>query len=414
MARLRPSWQILVFAVLLGASTPGWLSVSDATVVIEMYTVKHGDTLERVASKYGLSVDSLRQKNGFAADRKIRPGESLVVPVSDKARAKLEADALKVAAASTQLSAATTSTSDTTARQLAGRLLVSEVYYVKTGDTLDSIAKHYNVPAQSILEKNRLQPDSPLQNGQLLTIPVKESVLYKSDSASESAAEETPADAAPARTAKRSTKTSDGKVVGTLGVIGSSGAHIRKFANPTSRTVFVCPKGTQLVIVNEKDDWYGVMMIDGSTCWVPKKYVQSLDVELVAGKSDPGSAANGNWDVVREAYRYMGIPYVYGGTSLGGMDCSAFVRRVFASRGFSLPRTAAAQFNVGSQVGYEQLQPGDRLYFSGNRYRVDHTALYIGNGQMIHASGRARCVTVDNFFTSRYWSTFVGARRSSN
>jgi len=384
-------------ALLLVLCAPGWLSVSDATMVIQIHRVRAGETLESIANRYGVAVDTICQKNGVPKDYRPRAGQTLVVPISNNG------DAGPTKGPSEQ---STVTTDAASGRQSSGKLLVSEVYYAKAGDTIESIAGKYGISADTVRQKNALSAKARLQTGQLLVIPIRESIVYKRDDSPERGSGKSAAGVPTASGQK-----SDGKVVGKLGVISSSGARIRKSASPTGKTVFTCTEGTQLVIVNQKNDWYGVMMIDGSTCWVPMKYVRALGVELVAGRAEPGTPGAGNSYIVNEAYRYLGIPYVYGGTSLGGMDCSAFVRRVYQSRGTYLPRTAAQQFNVGSPVGYEQLEPGDRLYFSGNGYRVDHTAIYIGSGQIIHASGRAGQVTVDNLFNSRLWSTFVGARR---
>ncbi len=89
--------------------------------------------------------------------------------------------------------------------------------------------------------------------------------------------------------------------------------------------------------------------------------------------------------MVNFALQFEGNPYVYGGTSLtNGADCSGFVMSVFANFGYSLPRVAAAQCDASTKKDISQLEPGD-LVFDGNGY-IDHVALYIGDGKMIHAS----------------------------
>jgi len=367
-------------------------------MVIQIHRVKQGETLESIAKRYGVTVDVVCEKNGLAKEQKPRPGQTLIIPIVSGGEG--------AAANSSTTENGNTPDIPSTERKVAGRVLVSEVYYVREGDTVESIAQKYGVPPDVIRAKNSLTGAEKLQPGQLLVIPVRESVVYQRESPPSQAAK-----ASAREPSAGATQKSEGKMVGKLGVVTSNGARIRRSPSPGGRAVYTCSQGMQLVIVQQKNDWFGVMMIDGSTCWIPKKYVQNLDVELVAGKAEPGTPGAGNPSIVNEAYKYLGVPYVYGGSSWWGMDCSAFVRRVFQSRGISLPRTAAQQFHVGMPVGYEQLEPGDRLYFSSDGYRIDHTAIYIGNGRMIHASGRAGQVTIDNLFSSRYWSTFVGARR---
>ena len=100
--------------------------------------------------------------------------------------------------------------------------------------------------------------------------------------------------------------------------------------------------------------------------------------------------------VVNFALQFEGNPYVYGGTSLtNGADCSGFVMSVFANFGYSLPRVAADQCAASAKKDISQLEPGD-LVFYGNGY-VDHVALYIGDGKIIHASGAATGIKISNY-----------------
>lgn len=100
--------------------------------------------------------------------------------------------------------------------------------------------------------------------------------------------------------------------------------------------------------------------------------------------------------VVDFALQFEGNPYVYGGTSLtNGADCSGFVMSVFANFGYSLPRVAAAQCEASAKKDISQLEPGD-LVFYGNGY-IDHVALYIGNGKIIHASGAATGIKISDY-----------------
>ena len=100
--------------------------------------------------------------------------------------------------------------------------------------------------------------------------------------------------------------------------------------------------------------------------------------------------------VVDFALQFEGNPYIYGGTSLtNGADCSGFVMSVFANFGYSLPRVAAAQCDASTKKDISQLEPG-ALVFYGSGY-VDHVALYIGDGKIIHASGAATGIKISNY-----------------
>ena len=101
-------------------------------------------------------------------------------------------------------------------------------------------------------------------------------------------------------------------------------------------------------------------------------------------------------EVVNFALQFEGNPYVYGGTSLtNGADCSGFVMSVFANFGYSLPRVAAAQCEASTKKDISQLEPGD-LVFYGSGY-IDHVALYIGDGKIIHASNAATGIKISDY-----------------
>jgi cell wall-associated NlpC family hydrolase len=110
--------------------------------------------------------------------------------------------------------------------------------------------------------------------------------------------------------------------------------------------------------------------------------------------------------VVGIAMRYLGIPYVYGGSSPSGFDCSGFVMYVYAQVGVSLPHNAAMQYGYGTPVDRSQLQPGDLVFFNG----LGHNGIYIGGGQFIHSPHTGDVVKISSL-SGWYDSTWVGARR---
>ena len=110
--------------------------------------------------------------------------------------------------------------------------------------------------------------------------------------------------------------------------------------------------------------------------------------------------------VVGIAMQYLGTPYVWGGASPAGFDCSGFVMYVFAQIGVSLPHNAAAQYGYGMPVSRDQLQPGDLVFFNG----LGHDGIYIGGGQFIHSPHTGDVVKISSI-SGWYASTWVGARR---
>ena len=95
--------------------------------------------------------------------------------------------------------------------------------------------------------------------------------------------------------------------------------------------------------------------------------------------------AGGN-GIIDLAQQFLGVPYVWGGSSPRGFDCSGFVQYVYAQKGIHLPRTADIQATAGQPVSKSELQPGDLVFFAGDYVNISHVGIYVGNGQMIHAS----------------------------
>ena len=122
---------------------------------------------------------------------------------------------------------------------------------------------------------------------------------------------------------------------------------------------------------------------------------------------ESSSSSDLGQQIASYAVQFVGNPYVYGGTSLtNGADCSGFVQSVFANFGIGLSRTAASQASGGTSVSLDSLQAGDLLFYSSSG-NIDHVALYIGGGQIVHAANSASGIIISN----AYYSTPVAARR---
>ena len=111
--------------------------------------------------------------------------------------------------------------------------------------------------------------------------------------------------------------------------------------------------------------------------------------------------------VVGIAMQYLGVPYVWGGSSPSGFDCSGFSMYVFAKIGISLPHHAASQYGMGTAVSKDQLAAGDLVFFNG----LGHMGIYIGGGSFIHAPHSGDVVKISSLSDSWYAQTWVGARR---
>ena len=140
----------------------------------------------------------------------------------------------------------------------------------------------------------------------------------------------------------------------------------------------------------------------------PEALVEADSVE--AAIAAPPDARFGG--VVGIAMQYLGTPYVWGGASPGGFDCSGLTKAAYDAGGIILPRTAHAQFHSGPRVpDGSSLLPGD-LVFYGTPASISHVALYLGNGKMIHAPTFGSPVQIDNYRHPN--DTYVGATRPSS
>jgi cell wall-associated NlpC family hydrolase len=143
----------------------------------------------------------------------------------------------------------------------------------------------------------------------------------------------------------------------------------------------------------------------------PPVLATALSSETSSSSPEPAAAATPApvaryGGAVGIAMQYLGTPYVYGGASPSGFDCSGFVMYVYAQLGVSLPHNAAAQYGSGTPVDRSQLQPGDLVFFNG----LGHNGIYVGGGSFIHSPHTGDVVKISPM-SGWYASTYVGARR---
>ena len=131
------------------------------------------------------------------------------------------------------------------------------------------------------------------------------------------------------------------------------------------------------------------------------KVQESETQEKVAEETKETVASSKGDTIISTAMQYLGTPYVYGGSSLTkGTDCSGFTQGVMKLNGITIPRTSKQQSQTGQLVSKNDMKPGDLLFFGSSKSSIFHTGIYIGNGQMIHAStAKSGGVIIANAFT---------------
>ncbi|WP_153722086.1 MULTISPECIES: C40 family peptidase [Sporosarcina] len=123
------------------------------------------------------------------------------------------------------------------------------------------------------------------------------------------------------------------------------------------------------------------------------------------------ASANSSTSLISSLRTHMGTPYVYGGTTPSGFDCSGYIQYVFKKEGHSVPRTTGQQFSTGTSVSKNNLQVGDLVFFNTTGRGVSHVGVYAGSNNFIHAS-TSKGVTVTSLNDPYYWgSRYIGARR---
>jgi len=147
------------------------------------------------------------------------------------------------------------------------------------------------------------------------------------------------------------------------------------------------------------------LQVDGI---VGPKTQQAL-ADALKGKDTTNGAAK-TQNILATAKSYTGVPYLWGGTTPSGFDCSGFTQYVFMKNGITLPRTSSQQYQVGAAVSFNTLQPGDLVFFNFNSGSVvSHVGIYLGDGQFISATSSKGVIAYS--FTPYWKNAYVGAKR---
>lgn len=135
--------------------------------------------------------------------------------------------------------------------------------------------------------------------------------------------------------------------------------------------------------------------------------VVSEEANISEGGESPGLTDR----LLSVAREFLGIPYRFGGNTLKGIDCSAYVKKVFAMLNIDLPRSAREQFRVGRKISKDELVPGDMVFFKTYAKYPSHVGIFIGDNKFIHASSKEKKVSISSLTEPYYSKRFIGAKR---
>ena len=207
------------------------------------------------------------------------------------------------------------------------------------------------------------------------------------------------------------------------GTVTASSLNIRSYPDTQkSKVIGSLKNGTQVDVIYKVNDFYKIML-NGNAGFVHSsyinckydKYVARQDISKVGTIASWGNATSNNTtsnntssgakvtgdQIVSTAKQYLGNPYVYGGTSLtNGTDCSGFTQGIMKKFGINIPRTASDQSKYGKVISRSELQKGDLLFFGDSTSSITHCGIYIGDGQMIHASTPKTGIIISGAYNS--------------
>jgi len=205
------------------------------------------------------------------------------------------------------------------------------------------------------------------------------------------------------------------KVGSYIAVANTDGLNVRKEPSTEAGIIDRIAKGEELIVIDYKvssddkdyDKWVKVSLDsddseEGEIAYVAKEFV-NVSFQLIKAVSidelEYGSGVSSTRvTLIDKAKSHLGEAYVWGGTTLGrGVDCSGFVQALYRQMGISISRTSRSQAAGGTTIAASNLKPGDLVFYGSSSY-INHVAMYIGNGSIIHASNRRDGIKISNMY----------------
>ncbi len=341
------------------------------------YVVRKGDTPASIAKKHHIPLDALLSANKVTPTN-MKIGTKIVIPGKEAtARSRKQADRSQVTAQVKGKGRKVEKNSRVTAPEAAttpAAVQDNTYHTVRKGETLAAISNKYALTPAELKELNNLK-SKRLKKGQKLLVKrigPKTYIVRKGD---------------------------------TIWKIA------RRFDMDPEDLITMNELDTREVQVGQK--LYLEEKIDAAAA---ENYQQALgrsveeELKKVA-QSEEFAEQKTQDKVTIFAKKMLNIPYKFGGNSILGIDCSAYVKKVYGLLGMNLPRTAREQFKEGEAIDREELSIGDLVFFKTYASFPSHVGIYLGNNLFIHASSKGKKVTIDSLETPYYFKRFIGGKR---
>jgi cell wall-associated NlpC family hydrolase len=372
----------LLSAGLLAAS--GHLSPARAGGV---YFVKEGDTLSSIGRVFAVTPAQIMAANGLA-DAALGVGDRLRIPEASTVPAPRPAPAARAAA------------TDARVRELVCR--EEKVYHeVAKGDTLAAISRRYSAPLDDLLRLNSLRRTSRLAIGQRILVRrsgPQTHVVRRGETLRSIALRSR----VPLPELRRLNQLDGDRL--------APGQRLQLEPCEQFAVAGGVPTPPPVSGATAAQDAAGLLTAMAAAA--AEASADSGDGQPAPVTTAERVGADGVADrVIGLAKTMLDIPYRFGGTTLRGIDCSAYVQRVFSLIDVELPRTAREQYGIGERVGRDDLSIGDLVFFRTYASFPSHVGIYIGENLFIHASSVVRKVTIDSLDRPYYTKRFLGGRR---
>lgn len=202
--------------------------------------------------------------------------------------------------------------------------------------------------------------------------------------------------------------------IGSGKVVCDTIVNLREQPNMSAKILSTMPNGASVSAVGVENGWYKVVYNGVSGYMHPDYLVLSASENSGVAGAVTNTAATGlstkRAEVLAYAAQFLGTPYVYGGSTPSGFDCSGFTSYVMKNTITSIPRVAQDQFDNLTRVSRSELLPGDLVFFGSSAYSISHVGLYVGDNQFIHAPHTGDVVKYDSL-TGTYDTRFQGGAR---